>query len=591
MRTNYKFLTPALLAAMSMGAYAAYSATTTSQSTTIVVVPAASPSIVQSTPIALPTPAQPLSNAATTTGVSFSFGVQTHFSQGWSPTVLGLADQIGAKSIRDTVNWTTVEKSPGTYDFSGSGVQALTSFCARKGTISLTIIPQNALYDGGQSIYSDVGRKAFSGYINALLGKFGNCVSAIEIGNEINNSAALVYPAGLDKATTYVALLKAIYANVKPRYPAVAILGGSTNAIGTGFLETLFAAGALKVMDGVAVHPYRTDAEGLDFEVNHLRDVMRKYGTPVAVWATEFSYDTPDKRLAAAGLVKSAAQLSASGVDHAYWYALIDQQFFPNMGLFSGTTIKPDGTAYGTIISRLFPYGRAARVDTGDNLVYLYRFGANRWLVWGASRQITFSGTPVVRDILGSSLASATVRIGAEPLIVEGATGYTLGATDIVADTLLQYGGAPWSYFRRGADGKDISLALFDNDYTSYFGDRWSKPLRINNTSGAPAGDGGNPMRAVLRYTSPKAQQVDLEACFSKAVSGDGVDYRIDRNGVKVAGGILVDRAALHALQLNLAAGDRVDLIFGPNLTYGGDSFSYRAILSARGRGTTMSCS
>lgn len=452
-------------------------------------------------------------------------------------------------------------------------------------------MPQNALYDGGVAVYSDAGRKAYANYIAALLGRFGNCVSAIEVGNEINNSATLAYPTGMDKAATYVASLKTLYTSVKPRFPNVAILGGSTNVVGTGFLQTLFAAGALPVMDGVAVHPYRTDAEGLDFELSHLRDVMQTYGTPVPVWATEFSYDTTDQRLAASGLVKSAALLSATGVDHASWYSLITESSYPNMGLFTGTAMKQNGNAYMAVMQRLFAYGRATKVATGDNLVYLYRFGADRWLVWGAPRTITFTGSPVVRDVLGVPVSGGTVQIGAEPRIVEGATGYTLGASTVVADTLLQWGSAPWTYFRRGADNKDIALALFDNDYTSWFGDKWSKPLRINNTSGAPAGDASAPMRAVLRYTSPKAQQIDLDACFSKAVSGDGVDYKIERNGVSVTTGILTNKASIHALSINLAAGDRVDISFGPNKTYGGDSFSYRAILSARGTGVAIPCS
>ena len=81
-------------------------------------------------------------------GEFFSFGVQTHFSQGWSPSWLKLADQVGARTLRDTVNWASVEQKPGVYNFGGTAVQTLDSFCASKGKLILTIEQKNSLYDG-----------------------------------------------------------------------------------------------------------------------------------------------------------------------------------------------------------------------------------------------------------------------------------------------------------------------------------------------------------------------------------------------------------------------------------------------------------
>ena len=590
MSRSIRFVASAVLGVsiLSISAYAVTTSGSGSSTNGVTIVQATA------TPTPTPTPEKTVvaaTSIATSSATPFLLGAQTHFSQGWNPSVLSLASQVGVKNLRDSVVWSTAERTVGSYDFSTAYVQTLLEYCATGGKLSLTIVPKNPLYDGGKSVYTDQGRKAFAAYIDALLGRFRGCVSAIEVSNEINNNGVLDYPTGYDVPSTYVASLKTLYAQIKPRYPDVAILGGSVNSVATGFLEPLFAAGALRVIDGVAVHPYRADAEGLDLEINHLRDVMARYGTPVKIWATEFSYDTTDKRLAAAGLLKSAAQLNSSGVDRAYWYALIDQQWFPNMGLFTGNAIKPVGTAYQVAMQRLFAYGPAVRVNTGDSLVYLYRFGGDRWLVWGAPRTISFNGSPVIRDVLGNALAGTSVQIGAEPVMVEGATGYTLAASNVVADSMLQYGAAPWSYFRRGTDGKDVSLPLFDTSYTSYFGDRWSKPLRINNNTAAPAGDATAPMRAIMRYTAMTAQQLDLDACFAKAVTGDGVDYRIERNGVLVASGVLIDKTVLRAVSLNVAAGDRIDLSFGPNKTYGGDSFYYRAVLSARGKGTAPACS
>ena len=57
-----------------------------------------------------------------------------------------------------------------------------------------------------------------------------------------------------------------------------------------------------------------------------------------------------------------------------------------------------------------------------------------------------------------------------------------------------------------------------------------------------------------------------------------------------VASGIVVDTATVNGVKFGLEIGDKVDLVFGPNQTYGSDSFFYRATLSNRGQGTTVVC-
>lgn len=526
----------------------------------------------------------PAAAAVTPAGAAFDFGTQTHFHQGWAPSNLALAGQVGARLLRDTVPWGSSEKAPGVYDFSAAANATLLAHCAAGGRLILTIVPSNALYDGGRSVYSDAGRAAYANYVVALLRRFGACVVAIEVGNEVNGANALNYPAGLERAATYTALLRKLYATVKPSFPGVSILGGSTNTVGTGFLEELFKAGALAHVDGLAVHPYRSNGEGLALEIERLNTVMARYFAPKPIWATEFSYDGTDQRRVAAGMVKSVVELYAAGVTRASWYALIDQQWFPNMGMFRGRTIKPAGLAYRMLSERVLPFGKPVRADTGTLPIMVYRVGSDRWIAWGATATLTFNRDVLVRDIVGNSIASGTrVILGAEPVLIEGASAFSVTDAPVLADTLIQWGKAPWSYARRD-NRVETPLGWFDNDFTSYFGDRWSKPLRINNNSAAPAGTGAAPMRAVVRYTAPIAQSVELNACLSKsAATGDGVDYRVEHNGRLYSSGVLVSTNTIRSLRLDLAAGDRVDLVFGPNQTYGGDSFNYRATLNRPG--------
>ncbi len=522
----------------------------------------------------------------------FQFGTQTHFSQGWDAALLNLTSQLGTRMIRDTVSWASVERVRGQYDFSGSAVATLDRFCAGGGKITLTIVPKNALYDRGVSVYSADGQTGYANYLVALAERFGPCLSALEIGNEVNGGTTLDYPAGYDRATTYVSTLRTLHPRVKAIAAGVTILGGSTNAIGTGFLDSLFAVGMLSVIDAVAVHPYRSTPEGIDIEIGHLKDVMARYGTPKPIWATEYSFGLSNQREQAAALVKSVVQLYASGVTHANWYALIEQKTFPNMGLFVGQSPKMSATAFRMLQDKLLPYGAPVRIDTQGRPINLFRIGTNRWVVWGGDTVVNFGSGATVRDLLGNQLESGgRVVATTEPVIVENASSYALEDGSVVADSLYQFGLGNWSYLRRDKSGVETPLGWFDNDFTSYFGDRWSKPLRINNDSAATAGDAANPIRAVVRYMAPQTMSVDVGVCLSKTVGGDGIDYLVEKNGTPVTAGVLTNSAILAGMRMDLAPNDRVDVSFGPNKIAGTDALRYRIVIRRGGGSAAEVCS
>lgn len=527
--------------------------------------------------------AQAAGAASTGTQPPMVLGVQTHFSQGWAASTLALAQQAGAPMLRDSLPWADTEKVRGSYSLNTPAAQALASACAGGQRLLLTAVPSNPLYDGGQWVSSAAGNAAFASYLAALADRFGSCLAAIEVGNEINGPGALVYPAGTDRAAAYVATLKAVRARLGTR---VAILGGSTNMIGTGFLRTLFAAGMLGTVDGVAVHPYRSRAEGLDVELAQLGAAMDAAGKRVPIWASEFSVDTRNQPLAAGELVKQATMLAAGGAAQANWYALIDQRWFPNMGLYAGTAPKAQAGAF-RLMQRLLARGRPQRLDLGDPLLFAYRFGTDTTVVWGAPRSLSVQGGQITD---ASGAASPMARVGESPLVISGTTAIRFGTSTWIADTLMGWGSAQWRYAARLKADTSYRLPLFDDQFSSYFGDRWYRPLRINATSAAPAGTAAAPTRAVWRYVAPVAQAVDVGGCFAKAASGDGVDLTVTAAGKVLWRGVLTGQLQLPPLSANLAPGDAVELVAGPNQTSGGDSFFQRLVLFQRGAGEPVAC-
>lgn len=517
-------------------------------------------------------------------------GTQTHFFQNWPASALTQATAVDAHSLRDTVPWALVERRTGHYDFDAPGIAPLDAACHSRSDLVLTLVPRHPAYDAGFVVNSSTGIAAFARYAAALSARFGPCLTAIELGNEVNSPSNLPLPPGVDRAASYVALVRATARAVHAGHPGVQILGGSTNTVGTGFLDGLFAAGLLDAADAIAIHPYRTNAEGLDLEIGHLQDVMRRHGRTLPIWATEFSdnFATPD--LAAPHLVKMVATLSAAGVARAYWYALLDEPYFRNMGLFERSrAIKPAGRAFAFVQRELIPHGPAVRVTTADPTARLYRLGGNRWVAWGASGTIRFPGGRLW-DAQGRMLPGDSATLADDPVIVTGAASFSAAPGAVVADSLTGYGHVPWSYWAQTGDGALHPLDWLDTPWTSSMGDRDFKPLRIDADSAATAGDASRPTRVVLRYTAHAKVEARLAACLTKGDRGDGVDISALHNGDRVAGAILTRKLALTTPVLHLAAGDTVDLIGGPNRIAGGDSYRLRAWIVRAGSAAQPPC-
>lgn len=494
--------------------------------------------------------------------------VQTHFSQGWSLGLLEKAKALGVDDIRDSQPWARIETEKGSYVFPTQLVNYMDAAEAAGMSSLLTFASANALYDSGLTPYTAAGRAAYANHILAVLRKYGSQVEEIEVWNEFN-TGNFKGPAAQDDARYYFELLRTVYETVKPEFPAVKILGGSVNVIGTGALEDIFELGALNYMDGVAIHPYRREAEHVDAEIQHLRDVMARHGEVKPIFATEFGREFTDPAEVPAFMLKMATLMASVDVKESYWYALIDQTHFQNMGLLTRAgDEKPAAATFELLKKELLPLGTPVRVDTGDDLSLVYRYGDDTYVMWGAARGIEV-GEGRWFDARGTEIARPA-SLSAEPVIFKG-QGFEFGEKTVIADTLMQFGEGDWQYFAQDRNGRMTELSLVDWDWTSYYGSQYTKPLRVNAESVAPAGGGANPVRVVERFVSDRDQRVDIDG-FWRTGEGDGVDLRIALNGVDIFSRAFVGLFELEDFTVTLRAGDRLDFSLGPNQTVQGDS-------------------
>ena len=83
----------------------------------------------------------------------------------------------------------------------------------------------------------------------------------------------------------YTAMLREAYTAVKAVHPNIQVVGGRMGQIPLPYSEKLPEQGALKYMDGIAVHPYEPTPEFADHDIRQLVDLMKQYNDG---WRSQF---------------------------------------------------------------------------------------------------------------------------------------------------------------------------------------------------------------------------------------------------------------------------------------------------------------
>jgi hypothetical protein len=469
-------------------------------------------------------------------------------------------------------------------------------------TVLLGLEPRNPLYDGGQTAFTPGAQAAFARYVRALAERWPGCVVAVEIGNEINGRNGMTGPAAATRAASHTALLKAVYQGVKPDHPAVALLGGSTNTVATGFLARLFAAGALEWVDGIAVHPYRPDPEGVDGELGRLRQAMARAGRMRPIWATEFSREFPDPALAPGWYLKMTALMESAGVADHFWYALADQPWFPTMGLlrFDGTA-KPAARAFAFAARELAPLGPARRVNHGDPALFDFAYGTDTRIVWGGPRRLTVPAGARAFAPDGSPVP-VPAAVGDDPVVIRHAATLEFGPAEVLADSLYGYGAAPLSWFARTRAGALLALAPIDWDWTGYLGNpalpQFSATAGGIGTTAAAGtvvrytagGDTAGTVRGAGRSAGGSGTAITAAVCLRPATAGMRASAALIQGGRTLwQSAVGPQQPVRAAIAATVRPGERIELVLLPAADAPLSRFRYRLRIS-RSPGAAVSC-
>ena len=506
---------------------------------------------------------------------TMDFGTQTHFSQGWSLDLLERLRDLGGKSFRDALPWESVELAPGKYHFKNGGDQ----YIARAKDIGLSPLlvfaDTNQFYDEGQTPYTDEGRRAFANYVVETLRVYAPDIRMIEVGNEFNASNFISGPFTEDSTHYFALLLEEVYEQVKALFPDTVILCTGAHSVPIGYFRELFKKGALKYCDALSIHPYRSYPEHVDEEISRLRSLMGEFGGEKPIYVTEFSKWFDDSAEAPVFMLKMISLLGDAGVAGAYWYALVDEQWWPNMGLIdSAGNEKPAAAAYRLIQNTLLPLGRPVS-RSQLSLDHIYEFGDSQkaFVAWGAEATLDVKGTAKFFNAMGEEIAPVSM-LSDDPVVILGEN-LQISAirANFVADSFYQYNRKPWSYFALGPKETYTELTMMDWQWSSFIGHRYLKPLSINESEVAAIISDGGPIYAVERFTAEIPGFYEVHGQWTRQKdAGDGADVKILHNGRVVATGI-VDQKAFEfgPAKMHLERMDTLDFAVGPNKEFGGD--------------------
>lgn len=512
---------------------------------------------------------------------SFRLGVQTHFQQGWRRSLIARAHELGAPVLRDEIGWAETEKSPGNYNFARADAYMLPIL--ELGLTPLIVITDtNPLYDDGNTPHSIEGRAAMAAYISAILSHYGSDAVQIEIGNEVNSGDFIGGPFTQDKPAYFAAMVRAVHDRLQIDHPNASLICAGLNTIGIGFYRNFFRRGGLLSCDAISVHPYRDNPDTVAVELERLKALMREYGGEKPIYVTEFGKWFDDPEEAPDYMVKMVTQMAAIGVEEAYWYALRDEPWWPNMGLLEkdDKTEKPAATAFRFMQEQLLPLGRpVSRND--ETTVRLFEFGdgGNGYAVWGSKADLTVLGDALYFDTSGRPVSPVTQVSDAPVIILGQGIKVSVDPSNRVADTHYQYNQPPWSYFASRPNIGLVPLEHIDGDWTSFRGAPDLSPLQIGDIWITTARFNGEPYYAIERFTATTAGLHQIEGSWQTSAKTEPLQLivRHNRKNVTDLEQITPEGFTLPKLNLTLEIGDTVDFELIPTGP-GGDGAAKRRI-------------
>ena len=292
----------------------------------------------------------------------------------------------------------------------------------------------------------------YAAYARAVVHHYKGSVHVWEIWNE-ENSATFWRPA--PSATAYAALLKAAYAAIKAEDPTATVLIGGLAKADTTYLAKIYAAGAWKSFDAVAIHTFvngTPEASDAGPWIAKVKAYVNSVGSK-PIWITEAGWSTYSgsgiSQATQAKYLERFYMLAAKdGVAGVMWFqfqahtssatSVSDNYAVVN---YSGTT-RP---AYASL-SRI-----GAALDQGSVLGAVSNGTLRGWVVsrrggieqilytLSSPTKVSISATSPSWIIAGTTSTKLTITAGRATVSLSGLPVHILSSPSITPATILVY--------------------------------------------------------------------------------------------------------------------------------------------------------
>ncbi|TCL76712.1 MULTISPECIES: glycosyl hydrolase [unclassified Curtobacterium] len=277
------------------------------------------------------------------------FNVTMNGSPGPVAAALPTLDGLGAAGFRQDLQWSTVEKVPGVFDFRSTDAR-VDPIVRDRGVAPLFVLDYGHMaYTGGAMTPPDVSdpaqtaawRRFVSEAVTHVRDRYPDADRSFEIWNEWTNTHGT---RSADPAA-YIALSRVTAATIRSVDPEARIVGPAEDAVSSGelrWLDEWFRLGGADHIDAISVHPYNQPYAPehcvatnpcIENALRWLRDKAAKYpranGEPLPIWITEVGWPTPNGRPGwvseddqAAFLVRTHVLAAQYGVERVFSFEM-----------------------------------------------------------------------------------------------------------------------------------------------------------------------------------------------------------------------------------------------------------------------------
>ncbi|MED3814399.1 cellulase family glycosylhydrolase [Priestia megaterium] len=317
------------------------------------------------------------------------FGVSVHYTGNMIDT--DLIKDAGFKVVRKDIFWSQVEQEKGIFDFKTTGYDDLTNSLVENEIRPYYILGySNKLYENNRSIVTQSGREAYINYVDKVTSRYKNKGIIWEIWNEPNIQYWETKPNFYDYSTLIKEASKVIKNNDPTGTVVAPALSGLSDESLT-WLDKILKTGTLDYIDGLSVHPYRTQTpETVISDYKKLRTLLSKYSDKnITLISGEWGYSTAqgtgtnnfNEYTQANYLVRMFLINLLSDVPISIWYGWKNDgtdisNKEQNYGIVQND-IKMSKKAYlavNALNHNLNGYELKERIDVGDPNDYVLRF-------------------------------------------------------------------------------------------------------------------------------------------------------------------------------------------------------------------------